>query len=190
MKNAGFKLVIMGAESFSSGVLSNMGKNLVEGAERVVRASEDCLNAKITPLMNLILFYPTATLDDIDRTIDISSGLVRKGARVNAYSYVEAYSGARIMGKDYPISYEKGTIGKSVISVPKFVHPKHPDVRALAEQALEMRESLVQEHIRGIDGPPPHPIHSLCLFLAFKKITGRDASFVEDALAGVKEEAI
>lgn len=68
LKRANFRRLTIGVESFSQPILDNMNKRCDAG--RIHQALEDCASVGIKPHINIILTPPTATLDDIEISID------------------------------------------------------------------------------------------------------------------------
>ncbi len=194
MKRAGFRFIIYGVESFSKKVLRDMGKRISHPQPAILakEAIESTISAGMTPLMNLIIFYPTANVQDIIETIEHSISLVGKGARLTVYPYIEFYAGSDIASD---ASFEHTTTepeicGKAVL-MPEFVLPKDPIVRALAAESTSrlsaMRESILKRH--SWEGVVPHPLNGIALFMTVYSLLGMDCSRLELLADRIMEDA-
>jgi len=194
MGRAGFKLVIYGAESFSERLLKEMGKKIhfssaSRSAEKVILETVD---AGVVPLLNLILFYPTTRIEDMEETIEKSITLVEKGARINVYSYVEVYPGSSILqSKDLDFEYAHFEIDGKSYKLPWLIMPKNKEVFLLSKRAIEMRAGLIEEIKKKFNYTKdvPHPVHSLALFLAVYKILGKPTHRIDGVIDMLMKEA-
>ena len=141
MKGAGFVQVNYGIESFSNRVLRDMNKrtDCTENFAAVLRT----LKHGIVPLMNLIVFYPTARLDDIRVTIDNAVELVKAGAIISYWPMVEAFEGAKITEKVRSSEYE---VERFEEMRNEFVLPVDMKVRRICLEAMS-RSGKSREHL-------------------------------------------
>ena len=194
MKVAGFKLIIYGVESFSNKILKDMGKKVASSnpskmAEKVVLQT---LGAGITPLMNLILFYPTTTFEDIEETIEKSLPLIEKGARLTVFSFVEVYPGADILKESgLEFSFEKLEVDGSSFEVPRLIMPRDPKIKEFALSSLKKRDKIVAEISEryGYEKELPHPVFALSLFLAIYTLMGKPTKRIEHLIEVMMTEA-
>jgi len=180
----GFKFIIYGVDSFSNRVLEDMNKKMsVNDKKLLIRnAVIKTLEVGITPLMNIILFYPTVSYNDITETIETSLSLIEHGARLTVYTYVEAYAGAAILeDKNLDFVYEEIALNNQLIQIPKVVLPKNHEVRKLAEESVILRDLLIPSILEAYEwkGVVPHPLYGLALFLAVYKKLNLDTSKIE-----------
>jgi radical SAM superfamily enzyme YgiQ (UPF0313 family) len=188
MKVTGFKLIIYGVESFSNKVLSDMNKKVKSGnpsltAEQTILKT---LDAGITPLMNIILFYPTAGIDDVKMSIEKSVELVKKGARLTVYPLVEVYPGSSMLSdNNWELESKTFMVGGKTLELPWTILPSNEDMRSIAKAAIKMRDAVVDEtKIKyGCEGSLPHPVFALTLFSAFYRVLGEQTDEL-DSLIG------
>jgi radical SAM superfamily enzyme YgiQ (UPF0313 family) len=182
MKNAGFKFIIYGVESFSEKILKDMNKgmcnNNIPVISNVIRMTID---AGIIPLMNIILFYPTTDIKDIIITIEYALSMIEIGARLTVYPYVEAYPGSSILNNGYEILSKQISINKKIINIPDIILPSNDKIKLLAKKSLVLRGLLEQQILNQYkwQGIVPHPLHGLCLFLAIYKIMSYDTERIK-----------
>jgi len=193
MREAGFKFIIYGVESFSNKVLTDMNKriNHQDPAEKAKKAVLDSIEAGIDPLMNIILFYPTSDLADITQTIESTLDMVEAGSRITVYSYIEAYPGSHILNnRNLEFEYETFTIDGTEFTLPKLIMPFSKEVNMVARQSLDLREKLLSMILKKYNwkGVVPHPLYGLILFLAVYKLLQRDTSRIEDLIDRIMSE--
>ena len=92
MRNAGFRVLGFGIESFSRDILAEFNKAHIYGHIHPTLTS--ALELGITPFLDLILSSPRATLADIATTLREAYRWLRKGCEVGMYPYVIPFSGA------------------------------------------------------------------------------------------------
>lgn len=187
MRKTGFTFIIYGAESFSNRTLKDIEKKVASAdpAGLAKRTVQDTIDAGITPLINIILFYPTAEEEDILQTIDTCVELVESGARITVYSYVEAYPGSKILETDgLLMSSETVMSGKERIELPKLIYPQSDRTRWLAEESLILRDVIIERILRRHEwqGVTPHPLQGLALFLAVQRLAGANTRKTETAI--------
>jgi len=92
MRQAGFRVLGFGVESFSEGVLAEFNKS------QIYRHIEPMLSAAlatgVTPFLDLILSSPRATMQDVVETLRCAYHWMRQGCEVGMYPYVIPFSGA------------------------------------------------------------------------------------------------
>jgi hypothetical protein len=92
MRNAGFRVLGFGIESFSRDILAEFNKAHIYGHIHPTLTS--ALELGITPFLDLILSSPRATLADIATTLREAYRWLRKGCEVGMYPYVIPFSGS------------------------------------------------------------------------------------------------
>lgn len=193
LKHSNFKFIIFGVESFSNKILSDMCKNMCSNCPRQlsVNTIQKTIEQGITPLMNLIIFFPTTTINEIIETIEHAIPLIESGARLTAYGYVEVYPGSNILKQNHDLLNENVTIENNTFSIPKYILPDREDIRILAKNSLIFRDKLVNKTLdnENWSGVVPHPIHSLCLFLAIYKLLNKDTSRIENLIKKIFNDA-
>jgi len=192
MKSVGFKFIIYGVESFSNKVLKDMHKNIcIKNSKLAKEVIKKTIDAGITPLMNLILFFPTTRIRDIVETIENTLELVDYGARLTVYSYIEAYPGSTILKQDsLKITYNKFQIAKNKFRLPLFILPFSNKIKSLALESIKLREKLLDKFLKKYSwkGVVPHPLHSLALFLAVYQILDFDTHRIEHLIDKIMVE--
>jgi radical SAM superfamily enzyme YgiQ (UPF0313 family) len=92
MRQAGFRVLGFGIESFSRQVLAEFNK------AQIHRHIEPMLSAAlatgVTPFLDLILSSPHATLQDVAETLREAYRWLREGCEIGMYPYVIPFSGA------------------------------------------------------------------------------------------------
>ncbi|MCX6803735.1 MAG: hypothetical protein NTY48_04150 [Candidatus Diapherotrites archaeon] len=194
MRIAGFKLIIYGVESFSNKILKDIQKKIASNnpsrlAEKVIMQT---INSGITPLMNILLFYPTTTINDIVETIEKSIPLIEKGARITVFSFVEFYPGSDISNeKNIEYQYEKFRINNQSYCFPWAIMPKNKEVKEFALSAIGLREKLIKEIKTkyNYQRELPHPVFSLSLFLAVFKLLEKSTIQLDNLIDSLMIEA-
>lgn len=191
MREANFKLIIYGVESFSNPILCHIRKkiNSKNPAEKSKRAIIQTLDAGITPLMNLILFYPTAGIKNIVDTIDNAVELIEKGARAAVYPYVEAYSGSDIISQKFDIKYKLFKIPNRnfEFKIPTFILPQNKDVRNLASNSIYQKPKMLEKIKRryNLSKRSPQPIDSLVTFYTIYNLLGFSTTKIENTIKAI-----
>jgi radical SAM superfamily enzyme YgiQ (UPF0313 family) len=187
LKACNFKFIIFGIESFSEKMLLEMGKG-ISAPEPKNYMSQNIIKTiekGITPLMNIILFYPTSRVYDIIETIESSIPLIEKGARLTVYSYLEVYPGSRVLNEGpFDYIYDLIYANEKIIELPKLILPKSNEVRMLAEKSLILRDSIVKDALTRYHwgGVIPHPLNGLALFLAIYKLLNLNTKKIESLI--------
>ncbi len=92
LRNAGFRVLGFGIESFSRRILAEFNKAPIH------RHIEPMLSAAlahgITPFLDLILSSPRARLEDVGETLREAYRWLRQGCEIGIYPYVVPFSGA------------------------------------------------------------------------------------------------
>lgn len=188
MRDANFKLIIYGVESFSNPILYHIRKkiNSKNPAEKAKRTIIQTLGAEITPLMNLILFYPTARVKHIVDTIDTAVELIRKGARAAVYTYVEAYPGSDIINQKFDIKYKLFKVPNCdfEFKIASFILPQNRDMRDLASNFIHQKPKMLEKIKRRYNWPKrlPQPIDSLATFYTIYNLLGLSTSKIENTI--------
>jgi len=196
MYKNGFKFLIYGVDSFSNKVLTDMNKKIYLDDKKslIINSINKTLEVGITPLMNIILFYPTVSREDIIETIENSIDLMKKGARLTVYTYVEVYPGSGILNSDnLDFVYETIKFSNKNIKIPKVILPNLQDVKVLAEDSIKLRDLLISSILKEYEWKSvvPHPLYGLALFLAvYKKLnldTSKINSLIKEIMNGKSE---
>ncbi len=193
MRSAGFKFIIYGVESFSNRTLCHMNKMIAgtdqrEHQSRMIRKTIEC---EITPLFNIILFFPTADVDDILETIEGSLDMVKAGARLTVYSYIEVYPGSCILrDTSHQYIYSDFCTQNQEMRIQKYILPRDSSVRQLAEDALKLRDKVILNLNRTYNWSViPHPLYGLTLFWAVYHILDLDSSRIDSAVSEIIKES-
>lgn len=181
MKKVGFIQFNYGVEHFSDRVLEHMNKKVK--AKEIVEGIRMTLKVGIMPLMNLIIFYPTATMEDVKITIDQSVELVREGAGLSYWPMVEAFEGATIT--------EKARKGEFKIEhfedwENDFIVPQDSKTKDICFAALRKKSQVVKEIKEKYSLAPEeklsHVVDVLCFFLAVYQEAGYDRGLILKAI--------
>ncbi len=138
MKQAGFRLVNMGLESFSEPLLKKYGKKL-----NYQKAMDNIALLKIhgiTPFMSVILCGPDATLEDVSMTVDgmiaqLEDGLAEAGVNVAVQPFKGSYYFDHCNDIESEIVAIPGT--DKTIKKNYFIRAADPEVRELQYRFLE-----------------------------------------------------
>ncbi len=170
MKAAGFVQLSYGIEHFSEKVLRDMYKKVRIGTQ--IKNLNLTLQAGITPLINLIPFYPTAKIDDIATTIDITVDFINKGALVSYWPFTEAFKGATVTGMGYELSKD----GKWIL--PADARTKEAALKAM-EQMPTIRQRIKTQY--GLESLS-HSVDVLIFFLSFYEAAGIQTLKIDEAI--------
>ncbi|MCX5667230.1 MAG: radical SAM protein [Candidatus Omnitrophica bacterium] len=175
MKEVGFVQLNYGIESLSDRVLHDMKKNIK--AKKNIEGLEITLLAGIRPLIALIPFYPTATMDDVRETMEVAVEFVNIGAGLTYWPFVEAFKGASITKDAESGKYDLTDDGKYIL-------PQDKRVRGFALKAVEGTGAVIEDIRKryGIEGRLPHAVDVLAFFIAFYRAAGMDAGYIELAV--------
>ena len=94
MREAGFRVLGFGIESFSKRVLAEFNKAQIH--RHIEPMLTTALATGVTPFLDLILSSPHATLDDVAETLRQAHRWLREGCEIGMYPYVIPFSGAAI----------------------------------------------------------------------------------------------
>lgn len=168
MKSVGFDLIIYGVESFSEKILSDMNKRT--SGLKCRQAIEWTLEAGIVPFINLIIFYPTATLGDIITTIETTVDFMKRGARIGVNPFVVPLAGAAITQV-----YDHDDA---------IVLPMDAGILDLARRSMSMKGLIVSEIEERylLDDEITLPVDALALFLAIYRNLGKPTGHIESLI--------
>jgi anaerobic magnesium-protoporphyrin IX monomethyl ester cyclase len=196
MKIANFKLIIYGVESFSNKILKEMSKKVAckDPSTLANKVILQTIDSGITPLMNLILFYPTTTIEDIVETVEKATPLIKKGARAAVYTFIEVYPGSDILKENnLEFTHNKFKVNNQQYSFPWTILPKDKKVREFSLSAVKLREEIIKEikDKYNYKKELPHPVFSLSLFLAvyqqLKKPTNELYKIIDSMMKEAKD---
>src|SRR5262249_7168574 len=92
LRNAGFRVLGFGVESFAHGMLEEFNKaQIVPFIEPMLSAA---LETGITPFLDMILSSPRCRLQDIAENVTAALRWITRGCEVGIYPYVIPFSGA------------------------------------------------------------------------------------------------
>ena len=92
MRDAGFRVLGFGIESFSPRILAEFNKEPIHRhIEPMLRAA---LDLGIIPFLDLILSSPRASLEDVAETLREAYRWLRRGCEIGIYPYVIPFSGS------------------------------------------------------------------------------------------------
>jgi radical SAM superfamily enzyme YgiQ (UPF0313 family) len=141
MREAGFRVLGFGIESFSPAILAEFNKS------RIAPAIEPVLTAAlangVTPFLDIILTSPRATLPDLALTIGEAYRWIEAGCEVGMYPYVIPFTGAA-MASDPELlpqtRYQLQTIAGTAIrwQQPSTILPFDPLLRAVMATIEEL----------------------------------------------------
>ena len=94
MKEANFRMISYGVESFSARMLQEIRKETT--VERAIQSLEETLSVGINPYLNTILTAPNSDFFDMFETIDKSVYFLGKGAEVGSYNTIIPLPGSTI----------------------------------------------------------------------------------------------
>ncbi len=141
MKDAGFRLIMYGVESFSKKVLEEFGKSTDIGL--IENVLEQTQNTGINSLVYLILFSPRSTKKDLWKTMMKSLNCLSKGMEVSINFYIMDIPGSYYQKeKDLIREYKKIPIvvnGTEVATIAKseWLYPFDKELRNLANRVEE-----------------------------------------------------
>lgn len=147
MAQGGCRRISYGVENASNRVLKDLGKRItIEQADKVI---EMTLEEKIAPIILLMLFCPSATMEDMRVNYEKMKWWESKRITISAMSYVRAYRGTGYFNQQlHEILWER----KGGIKRPVAVLPDDLDVRAMwftFEERLAQEEARLTDHWKG-----------------------------------------
>lgn len=139
MKQAGFTVISFGIEIFSNRLVNELKKASGDTVARSRKAIEACLENGITPTLFLIAFPPTATLQEVEISIDISFYYLIRGAKLNMVPYVGPLPGteAETLYASTTQFAELDLGDGKIIKYATEALPQIPEVKVLASEAVE-----------------------------------------------------
>jgi radical SAM superfamily enzyme YgiQ (UPF0313 family) len=147
MARQGCRRISFGVENFSQDVLNAIGKGFQIGqAEEVLNRTDE---AGIHPIVLLMLFPPTTTMDDLVLNWRKMRWCRDRGWTISILSYIRAYRGSWYFESGmHDISWTK----RQGVKQPHAILPDDPDVRALwreFERRVAEREGRMADHWKG-----------------------------------------
>ncbi len=104
MKKAGFRTVIVGLESFSQNILSELAPGKLVGYRTYRQRVEALLDAGIMPFLNIILSTPGASLEDIVENLDACLYELERGCELGMNLYTNNWAGSEMAARtDYEV---------------------------------------------------------------------------------------
>ncbi|HEU5377911.1 MAG TPA: radical SAM protein [Ktedonobacteraceae bacterium] len=174
MKEAGFRMIMLGVESFSERVLRDFNKRIT--VLEIWEAIGRILEADIQPLYYVIPFSPTIELDELVDTIRQSIIALSMGVEVSINTYIWAIPGTPIYeSSQYEVQYRDTHIEgiNKTLKKPHFILPEKSKVRSLAEEFItrysDYEKNLCEQY--GITHMPRRTA-SLVTFYAMLDILG------------------
>ncbi len=155
MRNAGFRVLGFGVESFSPGVLKEFNKSCIYN--HVDRILTKALDLGITPFLDLILTSPRCGLHDLSETIRQSYRWLLAGCEIGMYPYVIPFSGAA-MANDPELEpftvYTRQTVAGASVEwlQPAKILPMKPLVR----KAIVAIENEYNQFLEYLEARVPH----------------------------------
>jgi len=178
MKEAGFRMIMFGVESFSDKVLVEFGKRTdVNLVDSVLKATFDF---GVKPLIYLILFSPGSLMSDVLSTVTRSLDYLSDGMEISINFYIMDIPGCHFQKeKDLYRQFHEIPInvhGREVKSITKseWIYPRDASVRDFSERILNKYmdyESFFKERY-GISHIPGR-IYTYIIFYAILDALGR-----------------
>ena len=142
MARGGCKRISFGVENYSPHILKDLGKGVcVEESDRAIRL---CSEVGIEPIILVILFCPTSTMDDIILNWEKLDALHSAGVKISTMTYIRPYHGSWYFNSGmHEIEWRKN----KGIKQPYAVLPDDPEVREFwkkFELRLAIREKEIQ----------------------------------------------
>jgi radical SAM superfamily enzyme YgiQ (UPF0313 family) len=184
LKNMNFTSIFLGVESFSDKILKDLRKISRSNISRI--AMQKILNAGITPIMSIILFPPTITVEDLIQTIDGCVTFIKKGARVRVFDFIDVFPEASIMHSGYPIRNLSFKIfpedEDNLFTIPYSAPPIDLRMEELALKAREQKKGIedeIKKKYHWCYEDLPQPIDNLALFLAIYRLLNRSTEKID-----------
>jgi radical SAM superfamily enzyme YgiQ (UPF0313 family) len=183
MRNAGFRVLGFGIESFSRGILAEFNKAAIH--RHIAPMLEAALELGITPFLDLILSSPRASLADLGETLRAAYLWLRRGCEIGIYPYVIPFSGAAF-ARDSSLAphtmYARRRVAGTQVEwdQPAKILPIDPQVRAAVlriESRFESRITAMGEHVAHL----PSRVRSLVWILSSIEVLGDYGIEVADA---------
>jgi len=174
LKNAGFVAISYGVESFSEKILEFYNKgNRIEEIERVLK---NTLQIGINVLINIILFPPNITLDDLCGTIDRAVYYIHElGAHIVHNNFIISMPGAEINEMTFPeecIEYRRIQIPEDNIDfdIKLKILPVDPYMKKLSLDAVSKSNEISNFIVRTFDLDTRHITQTLGALIIFYAI--------------------
>jgi len=141
MKQAGFRMIMYGVESFSEVMLKEFGKN--DDTALIDDVLKATARADIQPLIYLILFSPKSTMDDIRKTVIKSLDYLSLGMEISVNFYIMDIPGCHYQKeealmreyKEIPINLNGRQV--STITKSEWIYPSDERVRTFAKNIYD-----------------------------------------------------
>lgn len=180
LREAGFRMIMFGVESFASGVLAEFGKKTdMASVDTVLRATND---SGMKALIYLILFSPMSTIDDVSNTVTRSLEYMSLGMEVSLNFYIMDIPGSRYAGdeslvreyRDVPVVSSGAEVSR--IRKSEFIYPKDPSVREFA-RGIEAGYARYEDYFKNEFGirHVPGRIYSFVVFYAILDTLKRES---------------
>ena len=148
LANAGFHSISQGVETFCDRLLRSPSMNKTGFTEKEsLQVIDGMLERGPIPQVNIIMFIPEATQEEIIYTMTQGINIIEKGCQVAVTPLLYSIPGAPIYGdKRYPMSTEKymSPITNEPIEVTKYFVPKDPKIARIASQVLGKIEDEIR----------------------------------------------
>ena len=139
MKQAGFRKLSIGVESYSNSLLKKIGKGLTTKHIDDFISLSKSVNMPLN--VNLILCQPEAEIDDVKRTAEFALNVIKKSKKnsITVHPFVKAYVGSWYWDNWDLIEYKYNTIPaiegtkSNEIRIPVRFLPRDKNVRKLLE---------------------------------------------------------
>jgi len=146
MKNAGFKLVSIGVESWDPACLADYNKQIV--VQDLHRAISTIQTSGMKCSINIILFGPKSTKDGLIETCDCILKYISEDVNVGITSYIVPYPGTHYFQNPTYFSLP-GTLivpgTHAVLDYPQAVLPSDEAIRRLAANALTRGKDTISQ---------------------------------------------
>jgi radical SAM superfamily enzyme YgiQ (UPF0313 family) len=105
MKQARFRTVIVGLESFSQNILSELAPGKLVGYRTYRQRVEALLESGIMPFLNIILTTPGAMLEDVVENLDACLYELERGCELGMNLYTNNWAGSEMAARtDYEVA--------------------------------------------------------------------------------------
>jgi len=163
MRQAGFRVLGFGIESFAPGVLKEFNKAQIRPF--ITPMLEASLELGITPFLDMILTSPRCELQDLAENVRSALRWIEAGCEVGIYPYVIPFSGAALAAdpslEPHTIATRREIAGTDLIwDQPSKILPIAPDVRR-AILAIEARVEHWLSYLGAFGGHLPSRVRSL-----------------------------
>ena len=180
MRQAGFRVLGFGIESFSKKVLGEFNKAQIH--RHIEPMLSAALDLGITPFLDLILSSPRASLEDVAETLREGYRWLLRGCEIGMYPYVIPFSGAAL-SKDPllepHVQYAERKVAGTAISwqQPAKILPLDPVVSAVILQ-IERSFELLLESLESKVAHLPSRVRSLVWILCSLPIMDAHGLFI------------